>query len=80
MEPILEIYGRNPNILGRAFIGLNVDGEMSAPPVTCTLKDELKTPAHRPSVQAMIKDGRQTNKFKKFWSSRTGLGYYPFHR
>ena len=75
IPPILEIYKRNPDILKRGFLAMQ-------PPTVpnCTLEDEMKTPAHRPSVQQMIKDGRKPNKFKKYWKSNTGLGYYPFNR
>jgi len=45
-----------------------------------TLDDEMKPPAERPSIQTMIEQGRRPPRFKKIFDSKTGLGYYPFHR
>ena len=72
---ILENYGRNSDILKKAILGIH-----PPEPAHCTLEEEALPPAHRPSVQKMIEEGRKADKFKKFWRSNTGLGYYPFHR
>merc|ERR1712059_131657 len=51
-------------------------------PFTCakTLDQELLPPAERPSVQALISQGRRPPKFRKIFDDKTGLDYYPFHR
>ena len=41
---------------------------------------ELLPPADRPSIQALIDEGRRPPKFRKLFDAKTGLDYYPFHR
>ena len=53
-------------------------GEETPPP--CTLEDELKTPANRPSVQRLVDMGKTAPKYTHVWDDRTSLGYYPFKK
>ena len=53
-------------------------GEETPPP--CTLEDELKTPANRPSVQRLVDIGKTAPKYTHVWDDRTSLGYYPFKK
>ena len=49
-------------------------------PIECTLEDEFKPPAERPSIKEMMELGRRRPLHKKIWNPKTGMDFYPFHR
>lgn len=72
---IEDICKRDGDVIRYDFLGLKPDEE----PI-CTLEDEMKPPAERPSVKAMIELGRQKPKFKRIFHHKTGLGFNPMHK
>ena len=70
-------YIRDKDIIQQFFIAKDKDPEFKCME---TLDDERKPPAERPSVQALIEQGRRPPRFKKIFDDKTGLEFYPFHR
>ena len=78
---MLDELQRDADLLRRFLVLNDTDVEPEAPP-PCTLEDEMKPPALRPSVQRLIAIGSEP---LARWNAdevneRTGLGYYPFNR
>ena len=71
----MEEYRRDKDILQKTFVSVK-----SRELPVCTLEDELKRPVDRPEVKKMVEEGGKVSRFRKFWKSRTGRDYYPFHR
>jgi len=76
---VLDELNRDQDLLRRFLVGSEREaGEETPPP--CTLEDELKTPANRPSIQRLVDMGKTAPKYTHVWDDRTSLGYYPFKK
>ena len=75
MHMLYDEFNRDEDIIKKDFVGLQPKLE----PV-CTLDDEFKPPAERPSVKQMIEMGRSKPRYTKIWNPKSGLDFYPFHR
>merc|ERR1711860_458336 len=71
--------GLDNDVLRRNFLSVEKTDLLKSG-LVCTLEDELKSPADRPSIQALIEQGRRPPKFTKPFKFKTGLNYYPFAR
>ena len=76
---LLDELHRDGDLL-RRFLALNDNDVEPEPEPPCTLEEELRTPANRPSVQRLIKLGAQAPFYTQLWDPRTGLSFYPFRR
>jgi ribosomal protein S6 len=76
VETILDNLSRDKDIIQKAVFSKEEEQ------VVCpeTFNTELLSPADRPSIQALVEEGRRPPKFKKIFDPKTGLDYYPFHR
>ncbi len=78
VRDLLDEYRRDSDILRKAFVAL--DQYADRPDPVCTMGEELRSPTTRPSVMKMMEEGRRPHRFKRYWTPRSGLDYYPFHR
>ena len=75
INKVKDFGSRDQTVLRTDFVGLKPLAE----PV-CTLEEEFKPPAERPSVQAMIDIGRRKPKFRRIYKHNTGLDFYPLNK
>lgn len=79
VEVVLDELNRDQDLLRRFLVREDHEAEEETPP-PCTLEDELKTPANRPSVNRLIDLGKAPPMYRHIWDPRTNLGYYPFKK
>jgi len=77
VERLCDLFGRDKEVIQQYVVALNEQDESVCPR---SYDDELLPPSERPSIQALIASGRRPPKFRKIFSDKTGLDYYPFHR
>ena len=75
IDVISDIAKRDQNVIRHNFVSVKPLEEPE-----CTLEDEFKPPAERPSVQAMIELGRKKPTYRRIYKSNTGLDFNPLIR
>ena len=81
MTPIQDELMRDKDVMRRNLFGIDTTSDIREKlPLQCTLHEEFKPPAERPSVQNMIALGRRRPRHTKPWNPKTGMNFYPFHR
>ena len=81
LDTIKDELQRDKDVMRKTFFGIDTTEALrEQKPLKCTLEDEYKPPAERPSIQNMLALGRQRPKHTKIWNPKTGMDYYPFHR
>ena len=81
LDTIKDELQRDKDVMRKTFFGIDTTESIhEQPPLQCSLEDEYKPPAERPSIQNMIALGRRRPKHTKIWNPKTGMDFYPFHR
>ena len=81
LDTIKDELQRDKDVMRKTFFGIDTTEALrEQKPLQCTLEDEYKPPAERPSIQRLIETGRRPPRFRKIFDPKTGLGYGPFHR
>ena len=76
VDDILDNLARDKDILQKLFFA-KTEKQIECP---MNYDSELLSPADRPSIQALVEEGRRPPRHRKIFNDRTGLDYYPFHR
>ena len=72
---------RDRDVMKKNFQGIDTtESARDQLPIQCTLDEEFKPPAERPSVNRMLELGRKRPRHTKQWNPKTGMDFYPFHR
>ena len=72
---------RDRDVMKKNFQGIDTtEGARDQLPIQCTLDEEYKAPAERPSFNRMLELGRKRPRHTKQWNPKTGMDFYPFHR
>ena len=76
VDDLLDNLARDKDIVQRQFLAIT-EQNIACPE---NYDSELLSPADRPSIQALVEEGRRPPRYRKIFNDRTGLDYYPFHR